>query len=271
MDRKPIIHRVQSSGPARPPSPEDDPLVRQLSKQKVKDAIREFSALLDKSADETEIQFFLENHSYFFNNVIRLWGASPLLAKIALGSDYEVDFACFDAGSSGPEWRLIEIESPRHSLFTKSGDLSASANHAIRQVRDWQSWVDEHLEYARKTFPYIIYPCGYVFIGRRSEHTITTRRMLKKLNHDARNYIEVHSLDWFISAANSVLNIVEHHNADWNLPMCALKQANIKDGLPSHALSYMEQFMKNARVQYPEEFLHDRQNEMLKADREEDS
>jgi hypothetical protein len=195
MDKKPIIRRVRPPIFKRARFPKDipdDPLVRQLSKQKIEDAIREFSALLDKPAEESQIQFFLENHSYFFNRIIRLSGASPLLAKIALGSDYEVDFACFDAGSCGPEWHFIEIESPKHSLFTKSGDLSAPVNHAIQQVRNWQTWVDENLNYARKTFPHIIYPRGYVFIGRRSELTIALREKLRKINYDAEHYMELH-------------------------------------------------------------------------------
>jgi hypothetical protein len=166
----------------------NDPLIRQLSKHKVEESIREFRNLLDKPSDEAEIQTFLENHSYYFNGIIRLYGASPLLAKTPLGSEWEIDFACFDSGSCGPEWRLIEIESPKHPLFTKSGHLSARATHAIQQVRDWQAWVDENLEYARKTFPQIIYPCGYVFIGRRSELSPELRQKLRKINNDKALY-----------------------------------------------------------------------------------
>ena len=265
MDKKLIIHCAR-----RPKDIPDDPLVRQLSKPKVEDAIREFSGLLNNQADESKIQCFLENHSYFFNGIIRLWGASPLLAKIVLGSDYKVDFACFDAGSCGPEWRFIEIESPKHSLFTKSGDLSAPANHAIQQVRDWQTWVDMNLDYARKTFPHIIYPLGYVFMGRRSEHTLATRERLRKINQDARNLIEVHSLDWFISAAYSVINLVKHGNAGWWLPMRTLKQADIKIGLPSYSLRYIKQYMNVNRVRYPEEFLRDRKGDILKSETDEE-
>jgi hypothetical protein len=264
------VHRPLLKRARRPKDMPDDPLVRQLSKRKVEDAIREFSSLLDKPSDETEIQSFLENHSYFFNGIIRLFGASPLLAKISLGSDYEVDFACFDSGSCGPEWLLIEIESPKYSLFTKSGHLTAKATHAIQQVRDWQTWVDEHLEYARKTFPHIIYPCGYVFIGRRSELTLALRTKLRKINIDTKRYLEVHSFDWFISAAHGVLNLVERGHANWELPMRALKQSDIKDGLPSYSRRWIEQFMKVGHILYPEEFLHDRQGDMLRPVSEDD-
>src|SRR5260370_7432208 len=72
----------------------------------------------------------------FFNGVLRLHGYSPLYSKIRLGSEYEMDFVCFDTGSYGPEWRLIEIEGPNKRLFTKSDDPSPHLSHPTQQVSD---------------------------------------------------------------------------------------------------------------------------------------
>jgi hypothetical protein len=77
-------------------------------------------------------------------------------------------------------------------------------------------------------------------------------------------------LDWFVSAAHTVLNLVEHGNAGWVLPMRALKQSDIKDGLPSYSLRWMKQFMRIGRTSYPEEFLRDRRGDMLNSETEEE-
>ena len=135
-----------------------DPLVKTLTMEQVETEVGEFERLLNGRVSEQELHEFLAQHSYFFNGIIRLYGASPLYSKIKLGSEFEIDFSCFDAGSPGPEWHLIEIEGPGYPFFTNAGDPSARLTHAIRQVLDWQSWIHENLDYERKLFPYIEYP-----------------------------------------------------------------------------------------------------------------
>lgn len=103
-----------------------------------------------------------------------------------------------------------------------------------------------------------------MFIGRRSELTLALRTKLRKINIDTKRFLEVHSLDWFISAAHSVLNLVERGHSNWTLPMRALKQSDIKEGLPSYSRRWIEQFMKVGHILYPEELLHDRQGDMLR-------
>src|SRR6266568_1991084 len=95
-----------------------DPLVRKLTTKIVEQDADEFEDLLDRKVSEAVIHDFLAQRSYFFNGVIRLYGLSPLYSKIRLGSEHEIDFVCFDTGSYGPEWRLVEIEGPCKRLFT---------------------------------------------------------------------------------------------------------------------------------------------------------
>src|SRR5918996_708933 len=225
---------------------EVDPLVKALTLEQVEKDISEMTRLLDNRVVEQVLHEFLAQHSYFFNHIIRLYGASPLYSKIKLGSEFEVDFACFDAGTPGPEWHLIEIEGPGDSLFNKAGDPTARLNHAIQQVSDWQSWIHEHLEYARKLLPHIEYPMGYVFIGRAHELTQKTSRRLRRLNYDRRSTLEVHSLDWFISAARSVIDLVRREgHGNGALPMCAFSQKNLAGALPPLARQYMLAFAQD--------------------------
>ncbi len=127
--------------------------VTTVTEVEAQDHIREFLNLLDDSSNERHIHRFLANHSYFFECILRLSGQSPLYSKVKLGNEYEVDFACFDSSSSGPEWYLIEIESPSSKMFTKAGRPSAKLTHTIQQIKDWQNWVQENLEPARKLMP----------------------------------------------------------------------------------------------------------------------
>jgi hypothetical protein len=121
-----------------------DPLVKRLTASQVEEDVDEYLGLLDAGASESKVQTFLGARSYFFNGVIRLWGYSSLYSKIRLGTQHEIDFVCFDTGSYGPEWRLIEIEVPNKRLFTKFGEPSAHLLHAIQQVRDWHDWIHKN-------------------------------------------------------------------------------------------------------------------------------
>jgi len=200
-----------------------DPLVKSLTLSQLFDDVRQFSNLLENRSTEHQIHKFLSNHSYFFNYHLRLFDSFPLLSKIKLGSDHEIDFAICDFGSSGPEWKFVEIESPRYSLFNKNGDPSAELNHAIRQASDWLSWVSNNVDYARKMFNLIEYPLCLIFAGRRSELTSDTAKRLKQINYQYRSSIQIHSLDNFIDGALSVVNLIQREgSAEWALPMKAL-------------------------------------------------
>src|SRR5262249_1357689 len=225
---------------------EIDPLVKALTSEQIVRDIDEFERLLDAQVHESRLHEFLAHHSYFFNTIIRLFGASPLYSKIKLGSEFEIDFACFDAGSPGPEWHITEIESPKHSLFTHAGDPSAPLTHAIRQVLDWQSWIHENLDYTRKLMPYIEHPLGYVFIGRHKELTPAMAKRLRQLNYTYRSSLEIHSLDWFAAAARSVLHLVgPNTHGNWAVPLHALTQRDLAQGLPPLAQQYMHAFSKS--------------------------
>lgn len=216
-----------------------DPLVRTLTKKRIEDDVQEYIALLDAHAQEATIHEFLALRSYFFNGVIRLYGHSPLYSKIRLGSEYEIDFVCFDDSSYGPEWRLIEIEGPNKRLFAKSGEPSASLLHAIQQVRDWHDWIHDNVDYARKLMPQIDYPLGYVFVGRRSELSLSEQKKLRRLAYDNRCLLKIHTLDRFEAMARSVLSQVSERGGGWPIPMRALSHRDLKRGLPRRAAQWV--------------------------------
>jgi hypothetical protein len=249
--------------PFRQLGPEDappiDPLVQALTAEQVRGDIAIYESLLDSGASELPVHDFLANHSYFFNRIVRLNGASPLYSKVRLGTEFEVDFAAFDAGSVGPEWRLVEIEAPMSRLLTKSGNPSAKLTHAMRQAQDWQAWVHDNGDYARKLLPYIEYPLVYIFMGRRSElASDAVRKRLRLLNVDNRRTLEIHTLDWFASMASSVLALIGGDGGTWSLPMKALTHSDLSNGLPPRAAEYLKRFFSWPVPKYPEDFLRER-------------
>lgn len=203
--------------------------------------IEHFRSLLDNRVSEEVIHQFLATHSYFFNGILRLHGASPLYSKIKLGSDYEVDFAWFDTGSYGAEWRLVEIEAPTHSMFTKNGDPSQPLNHAIQQVRDWKDWVRSYHSYARDLMPHLDYPQCYVFIGREHELTDKTRKKLKQLNDESR-VVEIHTLDWFVRNASSVATLLTGIGAEWTVPNEAYNHSDLRNKRPKQAFDWLTSY-----------------------------
>lgn len=242
--------------------PEIDPLVRRMTAVQAGEDLKEYLSLLDSCCDEHKLQRFLADRSYFFSRLLRLNGQSPLYSKVQLGDQYETDFACFDSGSSGPEWYLIEIESPAAKIFTKSGQPSARLSHAMQQVRDWLSWVHDNLGFARKLMPHIDYPLGYIFIGRRTVLGESERKRLKRLNFDNRLSFRVHTLDWFADSARDVLGMLgQHEHGSWLLPMKALTHKQLRRGLPPDARQYMKGFVsmliKSRR--YPKEMIEERE------------
>jgi hypothetical protein len=219
--------------------------------EKIEEDISEYRSLLDSSATEQRVHEFLASHSYFFNGILRLFGASPLYSKVRLGSEYEIDFVCFDTGSFGPEWYLIEIEAPSARMFTKSGNPTAPFTHAIQQVRDWHAWLQEHLSYARKLMPQIEYPLGYVFIGRRASLTPADMRRFRRLAYEHRTWLRIHTFDRLEDTARSVTSLVRaREGGTWPVPMHALTHVDLAAGRPDIARKYLSDSSAIGRKEY---------------------
>lgn len=242
-----------------------DPIIRNLTRAKLQSDIEEFRILLDAKTDESKIHAFLSTHSYFFQGLIRNSGLSPLYSKIKLGSNYEVDFAWFDTSSNGPEWCFAEIEAPSRQMFTSLGYPSQWLTHAIQQVLDWHSWIHDNLDYARQLMPHVEYPRGFVFIGRRSELTPQKRKRLRRLCYEHRMTVEIHTLDWFISAAETFLRFVDDSKGgDWEIPSKALNHSELAKSLPVNAFKWLNSpFADTAKELFLEGSLEDREQDAL--------
>ncbi len=76
---------------------------------------------------------------------------------------------------------------------------------------------------------------GHVFIGRRSEvATFGARERLRALNIESRANVEIHTLDRFVSMAQSSLNLRTSR-----LPACALTHRDLHKGLAPSLVEFI--------------------------------
>lgn len=161
--------------------------------------IEELEALLGKKdVIEEEIKQFLkdERSRFMFGaQVIRLY------TEHELGSDFQCDFVL-----EYPERRyvLVEIENPKHLLFTKRGDRRQALVHACQQVEDWQQWIDEHNSYAQEKLPGCVSPEGLVIIGRGNELNEEDQRRLQRANITSRGMLRISTFDGLLREGRAV-------------------------------------------------------------------
>jgi hypothetical protein len=107
----------------------------------------------------------------------------------------------------GSPGRAIELESPKAKLLTKNGDFTSRANHAIRQIQDWRTWLGRNTDYASRPkdkdglglIDIDSRIRGVVFIGRRSEVDEKANARRRQLAADLG--ISLHSFDSLIDSA----------------------------------------------------------------------
>jgi len=140
--------------------------------------------VLDSGCREEEL------HKFVAQNVYLLFEQYPSLyilavSKPKLGHELVCDF-CLHAEGNFDYWSLIELERADDRLFTKAGDPTQRLSHALRQVHEWQSWIDNHTEYFRQTYvsrfhwrPMVTFS---IVIGRRADLGDRDIRMLQELN-----------------------------------------------------------------------------------------
>ena len=74
----------------------------------------------------------------------------------------------------------------------------------MRQVRDFQSWICDHIEYARSKLPEIRRPEGLLVIGRRKNWTRQMIRSLDEENCSRRGHIKIVTYDDLLEQAKVI-------------------------------------------------------------------
>lgn len=169
--------------------------------------VKELARLLDRGRGERPVQAFLQCHPQVMVQLVRGGWSRWVIPQKRMGDKHVTDFIIGERDSLGYHWHAVELESPTAKLFTQAGDPSAALTHAIRQVQDWRSWLNNNLEYARRDRvdgglelrgirPDVP---AKIFIGRRSMLDSDTQRRREQMSHDSG--IEIHTFDHLYDVA----------------------------------------------------------------------
>jgi len=115
------------------------------------DLPRRFSKALgiaEAQRSERPIQLFLEQFPVALLCLVRphtAWVFPRLALQNALGGGFEPDFLICDWTSLGPEWTVVELESPTMQPVNARG-ISAACRHAQQQISDYRRIMVENTE-----------------------------------------------------------------------------------------------------------------------------
>lgn len=110
----------------------------------------EWSNLMARDDAEEEYHKFIADHSAM------CWGNDTYfsISKLELAGRLTPDFILVsEKGSLGLHYTLVEIEKPSTLTITQQGNPAAGLTHAIKQVRDWKTWIERNSQEAATLFP----------------------------------------------------------------------------------------------------------------------
>jgi len=132
--------------------------------------IGDFERALGDATDERPLQMFLASFPVLLAPLAQPGGKIWCLDRPRLGSEFVPDFLLASITSVGFQWTLIELESPAERALTRAGLPAKKLAEALKQVRDWRTWLTDNVAYARSELGLkdIDSTCtAFVVIGRR--------------------------------------------------------------------------------------------------------
>ncbi|SCB28325.1 protein of unknown function [Bradyrhizobium yuanmingense] len=133
--------------------------------------VDDFERVLDDAADERPLQTFLASFPVLLAALAQPGGKIWCLDRPRLGSEFVPDFLLATVTSIGFQWTMIELESPAERPLTRAGLPAKKLAEALKQVRDWRTWLTDNVGYARGELGLkdIDSACAaFVVIGRRA-------------------------------------------------------------------------------------------------------
>ena len=169
---------------------------------KLKEISTQFQSLLETSQREEEIQIFLKL------NPMVLHPTAEVIPKKKLGEDFITDFILVSYTDQGPTYTLVEIEKPSLPILVQDYSLSSHTNHAIKQTRDWDVWIEQHKSYIQSKLPGFETPKYMVVIGRSSNLDTTAKAHIRSYNRELQN-TELVTFDDLLVRFNGIIKKLE--------------------------------------------------------------
>jgi len=135
------------------------------------ETVDDFERVLGDAADERPLQTFLASFPVLLAPLAQPGGKIWCLDRPRLGSEFVPDFLLASVTSIGFLWTMIELESPTGRPLTRVGLPAKKLAEALKQIRDWRTWLTDNVAYARGELGLkdIDSVCAaFVVIGRRA-------------------------------------------------------------------------------------------------------
>lgn len=164
--------------------------------------VDDFERVLDDAADERPLQTLLASVPVLLGPLAQPGGALWCLDRPRLGSEFVPDFLLASITSVGFQWAMIELESPTEKALTKAGLPAKKLAEALKQIRDWRTWLTDNVAYARGELGLkdIDANCpAFVVIGRRGSLDPKQAKTYRALSADG---ITVMSYDRLLEHMN---------------------------------------------------------------------
>ncbi|KAB1064733.1 Shedu anti-phage system protein SduA domain-containing protein [Salibacter halophilus] len=196
-----------------------------IKHKKVHKLFDEFRSLLNtKTTLERDIQRFIkEKEAYFIIESLFTFydfghHDAYLFYEFPFPPNYSVDYLLVGKNSGGYEFLFIELESPNQSITLKDGRLGESYRKGIKQIEDWDFWIDSNFSSLKNVFkkhksPRKELPIEFfeldktrihylVIAGKRKHYTPETYRLRRK----GVNNISIKHYDNLIDSTEKYIN-----------------------------------------------------------------
>jgi len=169
--------------------------------------VKGLSNVLERARDERPLQRHLGKNPMLLAQCVGGGHGRWVIPQKRLGAEFVTDFIVGERSSIGFEWLAVELESPRARLFAKDGDPRKALTHALRQVTDWRSWLQNNQNYAARArgenglglTDIVANIPSLIIIGRRAETSESTKARRAQMSRDLG--IKIHTYDWLVDLA----------------------------------------------------------------------
>lgn len=178
-----------------------------------KKVIDDYEDLINKKRLKvSELQDFFENYPLAMLLIDR--AVKELIPKHSLGGEEYPDFIAI---LHNDEHLLIELKKPDTNLFTSDGKYHHEFTYAQKQLLDYLSWTNEHVDYLRK--PERLYPLpnirvdntrGLLIIGMKKNLSSKEKRDLVRLKYQYHNYA-IKTYDDILEENQQYLNTIKQN------------------------------------------------------------
>lgn len=160
-----------------------------------------FETLINAGTKEEELQAFLKVNPFI------LHPSAECIPKKKLGDDFVTDFVLVATTTQGPTYILVELERSSHPILTKDHVLSGPVNHAIKQTRDWDVWLEKNKAFIQNKLPGFETPTYLVVIGRAHQLTEVEKAYLRSYNREWKNTLLLTYDDVLTRFRSTIINL----------------------------------------------------------------